>query len=156
MSTLVSKHTINATFKEVRELSFKEKSKPTIDDNIVNNFLDQILKLKEILQKETSKINNIVDKLEKLTWVEQEILDEDCLMLINDIISLSKDLRSSFVKQYVSMNYIRSKGIAKNELKEFKNAIDDLREISEDLESIFFYLPNISEFKETTKNFSIL
>ncbi|MDE3211730.1 MAG: hypothetical protein KGM98_00740 [Bacteroidota bacterium] len=54
------------------------------------------------------------------------------------------------------MNSIRSKGIAKEEIKKFKTSIDDLREVASDLESRFFFLPRISDFQETTKELSLV
>ena len=77
-------------------------------------------------------------------------------MMLNDIISLAKDLRSSLIRRYVSMNVLRQKGIAKKEIKEFKIAIDDLKETYEDWESIFFFLPKMPDFIETTKKLSLV
>ncbi len=77
-------------------------------------------------------------------------------MLINDIISVGKDLDSSLIRQYVGFDFLRKKGIAKEEIKNFKKSIDGLKESYSDLESVFFFLPEISEFKETTKLLSLV
>ena len=77
-------------------------------------------------------------------------------MLINDLIAAAKDLHSSLLRQYVGFNYIRSKGIATAEILEFKNSIDELKEAYSDLESVFFYLPEMPEFLETTKKLSLV
>jgi len=45
---------------------------------------------------------------------------------------------------------IYSRGIAKEEINAFKNSVEALKEASEDLESVFFKLPHINEFKEIT------
>ena len=42
------------------------------------------------------------------------------------------------------------------EIKKFKAATDDLKDVAADLESRFFFLPNISDFQETTKELSLL
>jgi len=76
--------------------------------------------------------------------------------VFKDIISLGKDLHSSLIRQYVSFNDLRQRGIAKNEIRDFKNSIDELKESYYDLESVFFFLPEISEFKETTKLLSLV
>jgi 5-bromo-4-chloroindolyl phosphate hydrolysis protein len=60
------------------------------------------------------------------------------------------------IRQYVSLYLIRSKGIAKEEIKNFKNTIDDLKENYQDLESVYFFLPEIPDFKETTKLLSLV
>jgi hypothetical protein len=72
------------------------------------------------------------------------------------LIAAAKDLRSSLVRQYVSMTSLTKQGIAKQEIKDFKYAIDDLRESIEDLESVFFFLPEMPEFKETTKKLTLI
>lgn len=54
------------------------------------------------------------------------------------------------------MNAIRKKGIAKEEVNEFKNAIDELKETYFDLASVFFFLPKMPEFVETTKQLSLI
>ena len=83
-------------------------------------------------------------------------MDEECLMLINDLISSAKDLRSSLIRQYVSLGFLKKKGIAKEEIKDFKNSLDELKETYQDLESVFFYLPEFSGFTETTKQLSLV
>ena len=145
---------ISATFETVRKFSFEQKQEASFDEEKINNFLDKILDFKQVFSAKTEKINSLVEKIEQITWFNNP--DSDSLILINDLISSIRDLRSSLLRQYVSLNFIRTKGIAKDEIKNFKTAIDDLKEIASDLESIFFFLPNISEFKETTKELSLI
>lgn len=148
MKCLSAKSEISDTFYNVREFSFHEKRESLYDEEKVNTFLDAIIELKNSLDKKNNTINDLIEKIEKLTWYDN--LDNDCLMLINDLISSIKDLHSTLVRQYISLDNIRSKGIAKEEIKEFKLAIDDLKETYQDLESIFFFLPELPAFKETT------
>ena len=54
------------------------------------------------------------------------------------------------------MNDLRKKGIAKEAIKDFKNSIDELKEAYEDLESVFFFLPEMPDFKETTSKLSLV
>jgi archaellum component FlaC len=119
-----------------------------------NEFLDAILDMKKSIKDKTQRIYEVNENVEKLTWFND--LDEECLMLINDLISAAKDLRSSLIRQYISLDFLRKKGIAKEELKDFKNSIDELKETYQDLESVFFYLPEIPEFVETTKKLSLV
>ncbi len=145
---------IAETAANVRTLSYDEKKSPLCDEKLINSFLDQIIEFKLMLNDKTSRINAINESFEKLTWFTD--LDQDCLMKVNDIISSAKDLRSSLVRQYVSMDFLRIKGIAKDEIRDFKSSIDDLREAYEDLESVFFYLPEMPDFKETTRLLSLV
>ena len=154
MESLSHKTEIRNTFKSVRTFSYNEKRRPLLDEEKVNSFLDAILDFKNRLSEKTEEIHEINQKLEKLTWLGD--LDEECLMLLNDLISSAKDLHSSLVRQYVAMNSIRKKGIAKEEVSEFKNAIDELKETYSDLESVFFFLPEMPEFVETTKRLSLI
>ncbi len=154
METIYYKAEIQNTFTSVREISFREKKSPLLDEAKVNAFLDAMIEFKKILVEKTQIINNIIERIEKLTWFSD--LDEDCLMILNDLISSAKDLRSSLIRQYVSMNNLRKKGIAKEEIKEFKNSIDELKETYEDLESVFFFLPKITAFTDTTKQLSLV
>ena len=148
------KSDLQETFTNIRSLSYEEKTSTIIEEEKINTLLDVILDFKSDLKEKTSKIYNINERLEKITWYSD--LDNDNMMILNDIISLAKDLRSSLIRKYVSMNTLRQKGIAKEEIKEFKNSIDELKESYEDLESVFFYLPEMPEFIETTKKLSLV
>lgn len=138
----------------MRNFSFEEKKASLYDEEKVNALLDAILDFKDKFQKKTERINGINGKIEKLTWFNDA--NDECLRLINDLISSIKDLHSSLIRQYVSLNYIRSKGIAKEEIRNFKSAIDDLKDSYQDLESVFFFLPEMPDFKETTKQLSLI
>ncbi len=145
---------IAETFQKVRKFSFEEKREAFYDEKKINKLLDTILDFKKAFTTKTTKIEDLVEKIEKITWFNE--LDKDCLMLINDLISSIRDLHSSLLRQYVSLNFIRSKGVATIEIKNFKNAIDDLKDVANDLDSRFFFLSNNDEFQETTKELSLL
>jgi hypothetical protein len=147
------KSEITNTFSSVRNFSFEEK-KNFLNEEKVNALLDAILEFKRVFNKKTETINSINIKIEKLTWYND--IDDENLLLLNDLIASIKDAHSTLIKQYVSLNYIRSKGIAKEEVGQFKNAINDLKESYQDLESVFFFLPEIPDFKETTKQLSLV
>ncbi len=120
----------------------------------VNEFLDVIIEFKSKLSEKTKKIDEVNSRVESLTWFND--VDEEGLMLLNDLISAAKDLRTSLVRQFVAMGLLRKKGIARQEVKNFKCAIDDLKESYEDLESVFFFLPEMPDFVETTKKLSLV
>ena len=154
MASLTYKPQINETFQEVRKFSFEEKREALFEEKKINKLLDKILEFKEAFTIKTAKIEELVEKIEKITWFNQ--LDKDSLMLINDLISSIRDLHSSLLRQYISLNFIRSKGIANVEIKNFKDAIGDLKDVANDLDSRFFFLSNNEEFQETTIELSLL
>lgn len=138
MDSLTYKPQIVETFQNVRNLSFEEKKEAVLDEMKINNLLDKILDFKLYLTAKTDKIEAIIERIEKITWFNN--LDQESLILINDLISSIRDLHSSLQRQYISFNFIRTKGIAKEEIKSFKSAIDDLKDIANDLDSRFFFL----------------
>jgi len=148
------KSEITETFLNIRDFSYKEKKSPVLEEGRINSFLDSLNDFKNDLKEKTLKIFEINERMEKITWFND--LDEDCLMKLNDLISAAKDLRSSLVRQYVSMNFLRKQGMAREEIKDFKYSIDELKESYEDLESVFFFLPEMPEFPETTKKLSLI
>ncbi len=145
---------LSETYEKVRILSFEEKKAAVSDENKMNTLLDAILDLKKMISHKTEIIEELITELESITWIDESGKNE--LMLINDIVSSLKDFRSTLIRFYVSMNFIREKGIAKTEINQFKNAIDDLKEMTNDLESRFFILPSMPEFQETTKELSLV
>lgn len=150
---LAFKSEIYNTFSSVRSFSFEEK-KAFLNEEKVNALLDAIIEIKKFFKNKTEKINSINEEIEKLTWFNE--VNDECLILLNDLISSIKDAHSTLIKQYVSLNNIRTKRIAKEELSKFKSAIDDLKESYQDLESVFFFLPEIPDFEETTKQLSLI
>lgn len=154
MDCLAYKPEISETFEKVRKLSFEEKKQAVYDEAKINTFLDKILEFKKVFEDKTNRINDVVEKIERLTWYNE--VDSESLMKINDLISAIRDLHSSLQRQWTSLNVIRSKGIAKVETKNFKAAMDDLKDVASDLESRFFFLPKFPDFLQTTKELSLI
>ena len=154
MACIAEKEVLQTTYTNVRNFSFQEKRSELLDEEKIDSFLDAINSFKSSLNTKTSKLNHLGEEFEKLTWFNN--LDEECLLLINDLISSARDLKSSLTRQYFSMEFFRKKGIAEEEIKLFKMAIDDLQESYEDLESVFFFLPEFQDFDETTKKLSLI
>ena len=154
MGCIAYKAEIQDTFTRVRDFCYNDKRSPFMDQERMNAFLDVILEFKDSLGEKTNKIFSINDNIDKITWYNDR--DDECLKLINDLISAIKDLRSTLIRQYVSMSFLRQKGIAKEEIKKFKIAVDELKEVYEDLESVFFFLPEMPDFNETTKLLSLV
>jgi len=140
---------INDTYNDVSKFSLSVKREPDNYMEKVNSYLDRINRINTYLKERTDKINNINERLEKITWFNE--LDDESLAQINSIISLIKDVHSYLARIYATYNDIRDSGIKKDAIKDFKNAIDDFRETSNDLESAFFNLPKIKGFNETAQ-----
>lgn len=154
MDCLTYNSRIKETFQNVRNLSFEEKKEPILDEKKINRLLDTILDFKRNLTKKTDKIEDVIERIEKITWFNN--LDQECLILINDLVSSIRNLQSSLQRQYISFNFLRAKGIAIDEIKSFKSAIDDLKDIANDLDSRFFFLPINVEFEDITKELSLI
>jgi len=154
MDCLSTKETINNTFEIVRDTSFSEKTSGIPTENQVNKFLDKILYLQKYLNDKAEKIEDINERLERLTWLND--IDEDSLRQLNGLIASAKDLHSVLIRQLVNLNDFRKKGLAKEAIKRFKSAIDTLKEIISDLESAFFFLPAMPHFLDNTKELSLL
>lgn len=145
---------ISKTFNSVRDISFYEKKEIIAEQYMIDRFLDRILELKEVLKVKTDRTEEITVSLEEITWFKG--LDETCLKMVNEIISLAKDLHSSLHQMYLSLNIFIRKGIAIEEIAHFKDVVDDLKETCEDLESVFFYLPQNELFKVANRDLSML
>ena len=156
MKCLTHKSEIVETCSSVSEFSFEEKRSPLIglNEEKINFFLDTLLDFKKVLNEKTDRIHSLNDRIDKITWYND--LSPECDKLINDLISGIKDLHSSLIRQYISLTPLRKKGVAKEEIVNFKHSIDDLKETFQDLESVFFFLPAMPDFKETTKQLSIV
>ena len=154
MECLESQVTINDTFQVVSNVSYSEKKLKIPTEQEINNFLDNILELQALLRDKSDKIDTVNGLLEKITWLNN--LDEECLVQINTLISVAKDFHSTLIRQFVKLHFLRAKGIAKQAIKDFKYSIDSLKDAIADLESVFFALPSIPEFKDTTKEISLL
>ena len=154
MQSLTAKETINSTFEIVRETTFSEKKLPVPSEEQINNFLDKVLEFQIFLEEKSEKIEEINSLLEELTWLND--INESELKQINTLIGSAKDLHSVLIRQFENLNFLRKEGIAKASTKRFKSSIDDLRENIDDFESIFFLLPKMPHFVETTKRLSLM
>ena len=108
MECLSHKAEIIKTVSDVRAFSYSEKKSPVFDERRLNHFLDAILDLKGFLRDKAERINKLNDDLEQLTWYND--LDEDCLMLINDLIAAARDLHTSLVRQICQNKFYYQQG----------------------------------------------
>ena len=116
------------------------------DEALINKFLDNVVKFHQYLTKYPNHINQCVDGMEKLSWLE--ISKENDLKSLKNLLTSSIELHRLLVKNYIG--YRNSKllsQVANSKIKEFKTAIDDLKEVTNDLNLLFFdekYINDIS------------
>lgn len=137
----------------VKDASFTEMKEVKSEEEVINTFLDRINEFKAELRKNSKRIDAISEQIEALSWKITKP-NEATLKEINHLIVLAKNLKGTLIKKYVSFNYFRSQGIAKDEIAAFKNTIDLLTESYSDLDSIFFSFHQNNDFLEITKRLS--
>jgi chromosome segregation ATPase len=146
---------IRETANTISDFSYNEKKYLSVKfDTQVNKLLDTIYEFKAVLRKKTHTLNEINEKIEKITWYND--LDEECFKLLNNLIASAKDAHSSLVRQYISMNKPAFLKCASQEIRDFKTSIDELKESYQDLESVFFYLPQMDDFVDISKQLSLI
>lgn len=145
---------ITEILENVRRFAFEEKKDPTFSKARIDNLLDKILDFQQKLVKQNDKIDTLIEGIEQLTWFTD--LDDVSLMTIDELIFSTRDLHSSLLKQYIIMNELRTKGSAKDVIKEHQASLDDLKDVAADLDSRFFFLPNLPDFRQTTNELSLI
>lgn len=123
-------------------------------EKMISNYAVKVSQSKA--KKSLSKKSNLVESLESLTWFDKEEIDDSTLANVNDLISLIRDLHRSLKRQYDSLFLISPSFKNEKEFEAFEESLEDLLEISNDLESVFFGLPAIQEFNEVSKSFENL
>ena len=154
MACLTSKETINNTVYAVNDVSFNEKKDSHLSDEEINRFLDDISEVKKILDKKKSSIDNINQLLQKISWLGD--LNEECLKLLNILILVGKDFHTTLTKGFPALDKLSDNKIAETEVLDFKECVEDLADILNDLEMSFFTFPKDEKFLEATKLLALL
>nr|WP_315219791.1 hypothetical protein [uncultured Flavobacterium sp.] len=142
---------ITQTFNEVRSFSYKRKN----EQEILNSFLDKILELQGKITEDTNFVFSLVERFEKLSWIDASNLDEETLIVLNDIISISRDIHRTMIMRFIFLNK-HMRDMASLHIKEFKMSIDDLKESINDLEYIHFRIPYDLRFQEINERIQSL
>ncbi|WP_035690563.1 hypothetical protein [Flavobacterium sp. F52] len=143
MECTTTKSRIQETFNEVTELSNKKNIKAA-HELAINKLLDSICKVRDILFERASLISELNLKMAKLSHLEN--LDDECFEMIRKILDQSKAFHHKAIRNYVELNWLIRKGIATEAMHAYKDALNDLKEYTEDLEDLFFNLPDDKEF----------
>jgi hypothetical protein len=120
-----------------KELSEEEK---------INQFLDSILDFKESMRKRTGKLRYMDELLCEITWIEQQMSDEDEKMLKKLFDKIDR-FHQKGIRFYVNIRQIFWKhSIAREEIRDFKDALDDLEESTLELRQILFEIRKDDDF----------
>lgn len=147
MDCATAKKQITETFNQVSTFSLKKKREQ--EEVIMNHFLDSILKLQSDINDDSVFLENLVERFEKISWMEDdtdEAMRDETLNLINAIISITKDIHRLILERYVFLNK-NAKQYASKEIKRLKVALDDIKEACIDLEDICIVLPADKDFQ---------
>jgi len=150
--TIATKESISEILFEAK--AYTKKSETLTQEQITNQFLDKILSFKQTVIRRVEAFQEINEKLEAISWSEPA--DQEAAEMLNTLINYILDSRPNLQRQYATYAFVRSKGIAKDEINAFKLAIDDLHEIGLDLYSTFISLPKNKEFQRVNQQLADL
>lgn len=134
--------TVNTRKEEV--INYREKQQEIID-----NFLDAVLEFNAFLNRISSELDTISEEIIKLTWKEKP--EGECYSAYLELLEAGNKLHKSLIMKYVSYANFRRKGISKNEIKNFKQSVDNFHESLEDLRLRFSDLCDDAEIVQLTK-----
>jgi PHD/YefM family antitoxin component YafN of YafNO toxin-antitoxin module len=121
----------------------------------VNKFLDRINTVKEHLLLVAQNVSALLPGLSDLSWFSN--MEEDELATVIALIKAVEKLAASIVRSYAATNKVfRPMGIAKDELRAYKECADALKEVTTDLLARFVSLPQDEEFQRLMQELSKL
>ena len=128
----------------------KEESKSITrlsEQEIIDEFLDSINSLKRILRKSTKALRSADESLSSITWLDDSETknDKELAEIIDGGLAGHRILIMSYVKM---RRTLWQDNVAKKELADFKDAIDDFEATLFELNQIFFELRKDEEFNE--------
>ena len=128
----------------------KEESKSITrlsEQEIIDEFLDSINSLKRILRKSTKALRSADESLSSITWLDDSETKND--KELAEIIDGGLAGHRILIMNYVKMRRtLWQDNVAKKELADFKDAIDDFEATLFELNQIFFELRKDEEFNE--------
>lgn len=136
---------ISQTFTQVSDFSVKKKRQ---QENLrVNEFLDGVLELQSEINEDCKFLENLVVRFEEISWIKLDSSNyPEALNLINAIISVTRDVHRLMHNRYIFLNR-NAKKHASKEIKRLKTALDDIKEVNNDLEDVFINLPTDIDFQ---------
>jgi hypothetical protein len=136
---------IQNAFQKVTMASYAINQSGQPYEELINEALDKIITAKKVLQDKTLVIQQLNQTLDLLTWIETP-MEGQAMAQIHGIIVLcrqiSKKLQDDieFIKKSPKFEYC---DVA---IEAFENEVDEFEEAVEDVNEIFFDIPNDLEF----------
>ena len=164
MTTLVApketKQAIRRMVGVVKNASFEHKTHVRLNRVVFYTKKADELKYSTYVKRLTKSIvnrtelyNEIIKEMEEFTWLT---LSESDLKILNDIIAFSRDIYSTEMETYNSSDAMIKWGISSVIIDKYRDSVETFKETYEDLESIFFFLPNNPDFIQANKELSTL
>jgi hypothetical protein len=139
--------TISNIGKEVNQIISSSKSIPVKlnDEEKINRLLDGINDFRAKLVDRTEKIQKLDELFLQSTWYDIQNQEEE--ELLKSVITKSLSFHSKAIKNFVKLkNHFWKDNICRNEISNYKNALDDFEESIYEVDEIFFKLRKDDEF----------
>jgi hypothetical protein len=139
----------------VQQASVSEADNKRDYEKKVNQFLDYILSQKRFFRERANALNELLPEIEEFSWFSD--LDEETLVSLEGILTLMNNLYVTMRGRYIKANvfFTRNK-ISAQELREYKAAADDLKELADDMRTRFFVTAKDDEFQAITNELDSL
>lgn len=131
-----------------RNVNFEKMLKALLENPCDEN-LDLINKVRANFVGSTEAMEDIIEKLQSLTWTIVEPTPDD-LKSVADIIFLGRQLLKGAASIVTSYQPLWQQGVIITETTEFKEVSGHLAEVLDDIESVYFKLPDLPGFNDTT------
>lgn len=131
-----------------RNVDFENMLKALLENPCDEN-LDLINKVRANFVGSTEAMEDIIEKLQSLTWTLVEPTSDD-LKSVADIIFLGRQLLKGAASIVSSYQPLWERGVIITETSEFKEVTEHFTEVLDDIESVYFKLPNLPGFNDTT------
>ena len=115
-----------------------------------------------VTESNIEKINNTFTQVKDISFYEKKnsLHSEEIVnTFLDKILELKRILdkkTQSITKLNIQLEELTKKGIVKTEIKALKESISDLKEMTQDVESRFFFLPQMLVFTEATKELTLI
>ncbi len=149
MSMASVQKNLNQAKTDIIEDSFKIQRRIGFDD-LLDELLDRINEVRIRFAEMSGRLLSIVGSLEKLTWLV-DAPSEGILKEINAILDISRGLHTQMEKSKVALKKIGIEELCPEAADVLFADIDLLGETIDDVEAVFFRLPNNPHFKEICK-----
>ena len=151
MECITTKRQIAETFNEIVDFSDSKKDR----EQILNNFLDRIRDLQLNIDEDSSFLEGLVFRLEKMTWFDFSDLDDETLQMVRNIFEVTRQIHKKILMNFVFLNK-NAREYAPSELKRLKSALDNVKESVSDTEEVFFILPKNERFQKANQKLQSL